>query len=449
MVDKKKNKNIRMVAGMRKAQKAITREPKKLEGVSESNQKQYGDDSKIQFVLQDNIAKTCIHILTSLVNQNMKVTSKNKKIADAINLFNRNAKIKHKIDSIVFNQVVYGYTTYQYSIVNTKVKVFDTSTYTLVYDTILDEFLGIHQKTTYEDPNELKKGQRMQKDYEMFLDKDLKRLVLVNGMGRGIGESLVLPAYPYVYAKKELIDSLYDLVKRLGLLTVITLDFPGDLGDDDVDEFLTEVKDMIREATANDIWLFPTGTNVEGVRGSGESKVIESVKVMIEFLDEEIRKCFFIPDTFLSSLSANRATAKEQRYLISSMVDHIRDLIEQSLIDMYDMLLRVYGFLKEDEVPDYEFSWGNINLPEPETLVAFMIQLADRLGMDIDELRAYVNLGVHDGEIDNPYSLAQEQSNSQDIYSLMGYNQNSTKNMSQAQREKGNNSINKVGGVNK
>lgn len=417
------SRNINIVQGLKK------RQPKskvKLEGVSESDKKVLGDNEKIQVVLQDSIAKTCIHILTSLVNQNMKVTSKNKKIEDVINLYNRNAKAKRKI-----------YTTLQYSIVNNKIKVFDTSTYKLVYDTILDEFLGIFQDTTYKDPAQMKLGIEMEKQYRNFLDKDLKNLVLVPGVGRGLGESLLLPAYPYVVAKNELLNNLSDLVKRLGLLTVITLDFPGDIGDSEIDDFLAEVQEMIEEASPNTIWVFPSGTDVEGVKGSGESKIIESVKVMIELLDEEIRKCLFVPDTFLTSLSANRATAKEQRYLIASMVAHIRDLIEEALIDVYDEILRVNGLLKEGEIPDYKFTWGNINLPEPETLFNFLIQLADRNGIKIDdEVRSYINLGSPTETIENPYSLAsfgtESQSNQgQDIYSKMGYNTKSNQSNTQ------------------
>jgi hypothetical protein len=269
------------------------------------------------------------------------------------------------------------------------------------------------------------------KQFRGFLDKDIKKLVLIPGIGRAIGESLLLPAYPYVKAKHELIESLYDLVKRLGLLTVINLDFPGDIGDEDVDEFLEEIQDMIEQASPNSIWVFPTGTNVEGVKGSGESKIIESVKVMIELLDEEIRKCLFVPDTFLTSLSANRATAKEQRYLISSMVTHIRDLIEEALIDMFDEILRVNGLLKKRGIPDYKFSWGNINLPDPEQLVVALQNLADRNGMDTDtELRAYFNLGTPDKKIDNQYSLVSQgqfggnQGDGNNIYSMMGYKSN-------------------------
>lgn len=388
---------------------------KKMGGVSEEDEKLYGDNQKIDYVLKDNIAKTCLHILTSLVNQDMKVTSSNKKIENLITLFNRKAKITRKIDSVVFNQVSYGYSTIQFSIVLNKIKAFDTTSYKLVYDTIADEFHGIYQDTTYLDPTQLKQGYEVRIPFRGYLDAKNDNLVLIPGIGRALGESLLLPAYPYVKAKAELVDSLYDLVRRLGLLTVINIDFPGDIGDSETEQFLDSVQNMVEEASQNAVWLFPTDTTVQGVKGSGESKVIESVKVMIELLDEEIRKCLFVPDTFLTSLSANRATAKEQRYLIFSMVAHIRKLIEESLIDMYDTLLSTKGLLPKNKVPDYKFSWGNINLPEPEVLVDFLIKLAQMNGIRIeDELRSYLNLGTPKKPINN---------NAQpNIYQQMGYN---------------------------
>jgi uncharacterized membrane protein len=96
-----KSRQSKIINGFKKANTNFNKTD--LQGVSESDHKKWGDDQKIKFVLQDSIAKTCVHILTSLVNQNMKVTSKTKKIEDLLNLYLRDVKFKRKMDSIVQN----------------------------------------------------------------------------------------------------------------------------------------------------------------------------------------------------------------------------------------------------------------------------------------------------------------------------------------------------------
>ncbi len=352
-------------------------------------------NQKITEILEDNIANTCMLILTGLVNQHLKVTSPNPNIVKAINDFNRNAKMIRKMDSIVLNQLSYGHSVIFYDVTKPKVMVYDTSTFDLVHDPTKDEFLGIYQKMEYYDPIALKQGRKEKKTYESFIPN--RNLALIPGIGKGHGESVIQNAYPFVVAKKQLVETLPDLVKRLGLLTKIGVDLPGDIGESDVEEYIDKIEEMIKQSLPNSFWIIPKETEVEGVRGSGEAKVIESVKLIIDLFDEEIRKCTFVPDTFLTSLSANRATAKEQRYLISSMVDHIRDLIEESLADMYDSVLLWNGIADFD----YEFTWGNINLPEPEILATFLIDSYDRDIMDMDEVRAFLNLGQPEEEIAN------------------------------------------------
>lgn len=345
-----------------------------------------GAKSEIDEVLEDNIAKTCLHILVSLVNQNMRVTSKNKKAEKAFKEFNKKVKIKRKMDSIVFNQLGWGNSVFFYDVTTPKLMVYDTRTYDVVHDVLKDEFKGIYQRVTYTPLSSQKEGMSASQYEEFYIPEE--NLILVPGIGKAQGESLLKQAYPYVKAKTELVNSLYDLVTRLGLLTVVGVDLPGDIADDDVEEYLDEIESLVIGAKANSTWILPKDCTVEGVKGSGEARIIESVKVHIEMLDEEIRKCLFVPDTFLTSLSANRATAKEQRYLIASMVSHIRDLVEESLTDLYDRILE-----HEEIDAEYEFSWGNINLPEPEKLFDFIIQLLTMDGITLDEVRSYINLG--------------------------------------------------------
>jgi hypothetical protein len=71
------------------------------------------------------------------------------------------------------------------------------------------------------------------------------------------------------------------------------------------------------------------------------------------------------------------------------MVQHIRDLIEESLRPMYDKVLFREGLSKQE----YTFSWGNINMPEPEALFTFIQAFLDQDGITIDEVRAFLNLG--------------------------------------------------------
>jgi len=393
---------------------------KGMQGIFETNeQDSFETPAQIDLVLTDSIAMTCLHILVSLVNQNMRVKSKNKQVQKVVKQFNRQIKIKKKMDSIAFNQLGRGYSVFFYDVVNPRLMVYDTKSIKyLIKNPKTDYFEGIWQQTTYIDPNELKKGFRKSELVEQYIDQE--NLILVPGIGRADGESLLIPAYPYVKAKKELVDSLYDLVRRLGLLLVVGVDLPGDVSDDDTDEYLDEIQAIVEAAKANSTWILPKETDVTGVTGSGEARVIESVKVLIEFLDEEIRKCLFIPDTFLSSLSANRATAKEQRYLIASMVAHIRDLIEESLYDVYDKLLTHHGLPLE-----YEFTWGNINLPEPEALFTFIRDLLDRDGITYDEVRGFINLGILPNELVRKIKKREKmalQGGGQNIYQQMGYN---------------------------
>ena len=389
-----------------------------MQGIFEVNDTDYWEDTAdIDTVIDDNIALTCLQILVSLVNQNMTITSKDKKVQNTIDQFNRKIKIRKKMDSIVFNQLGRGYSVFFYDVTNPKLMVYDTSTIKyLVKDTRVDEFLGIYQVASFADPEQQKKGITTTELKEKFIPVD-DNLILVPGIGKGDGQSLLLSAYPFVKAKQELVNSLYDLVKRLGLLMVIGVDLPGDVSDDDTGEYLDEIEALVQQAKANSTWILPKETEVKGVTGSGEARVIESVKTLIEMLDEEIRKCLFIPDTFLSSLSANRATAKEQRYLIASMVDHIRDLIEEALYDMYDKLLSYHGLPLK-----YEFTWGNINLPEPEALFAFLSTLLEFDGITTDEVRGFINMGLTPKEL----KKLQKQKNKmvgQNIYQQMGYNQ--------------------------
>lgn len=362
----------------------------KMNGVFEETKTDYwSGKANISDVLEDNIAKTCLHIIVSLVNQNMRVTSSKKKAEKVFKQFNKDVKIKRKMDSLVFNQLAWGNSVFYFDVTDNpkpKLMVYDTSTYELVIDPTKDEFQGIYQKTSYRDPEALKEGRSGMKQIDKFIPSE--NLIIVPGIGKGYGESVVTPAYPFVKAKKELVNSLYDLVKRLGLLTVVGVDLPGDVSTDDLEDYLDDISDLVETASANSIWILPKETTVEGVRSSGEARIIESVKSLIDLLDEEIRKCLFIPDTFLSSLSANRATAKEQRYLIASMVSHIRDLVEESLTEMYDALLKHHGIKAE-----YKFTWGNINLPEPEKLFDFILQLLLSDVMTEDEIRSYINLG--------------------------------------------------------
>jgi hypothetical protein len=392
---------------------------KGMQGIFEVNDTDYWEDTAdIDTVIDDNIALTCLQILVSLVNQNMKITSKDKKVQKTVDQFNRKIKIRKKMDSIVFNQLGRGYSVFFYDVTNPKLMVYDTSTIKyLVKDTRVDEFLGIYQVASFADPEQQKKGITTTELVEQFIPAD-DNLILVPGIGKGDGQSLLLTAYPFVKAKQELVNSLYDLVKRLGLLMVIGVDLPGDVSDDDTGEYLDEIEALVQQAKANSTWILPKETEVKGVTGSGEARVIESVKTLIEMLDEEIRKCLFIPDTFLSSLSANRATAKEQRYLIASMVDHIRDLIEEALYDVYDQLLLYHGLPLK-----YEFTWGNINLPEPEALFTFLSTLLEFDGITTDEVRGFINMGLTPKEL----KRLQKQKNKmvgQNIYQQMGYNQN-------------------------
>lgn len=396
---------------------------KGMQGIFESNENDsWETPANIDMVLTDSIAMTCLHILVSLVNQNMRVKSKNKKVQSVVKQFNRKIKIKKKMDSIAFNQLGRGYSVFFYDVVNPRLMVYDTKSIKyLIKDPETDTFEGIYQSTTYIDPNELKKGFRKAEIKEKYIPPE--NLILVPGIGKADGESLLIPAYPYVKAKKELVDSLYDLVRRLGLLLVVGVDLPGDVSDDDTEEYLEEIQGIVEAAKANSTWILPKETEVTGVTGSGEARVIESVKTLIEFLDEEIRKCLFVPDTFLSSLSANRATAKEQRYLISSMVAHIRDLIEESLYEVYDDLLLHHGLPLE-----YEFTWGNINLPDPEGLFVFIRDMFDRDVMTPDEVRGFVNLGILPSELARKIKRREKQAfqnNSQfsgsNIYKEMGY----------------------------
>jgi hypothetical protein len=395
-----------------------------MQGIFESNENDsWETPANIDMVLTDSIAMTCLHILVSLVNQNMRVKSKNKKVQSVVKQFNRKIKIKKKMDSIAFNQLGRGYSVFFYDVVNPRLMVYDTKSIKyLIKDPETDTFEGIYQSTTYVDPNELKKGFRRAEIKEKYIPPE--NLILVPGIGKADGESLLIPAYPYVKAKKELVDSLYDLVRRLGLLLVVGVDLPGDVSDDDTEEYLEEIQGIVEAAKANSTWILPKETDVTGVTGSGEARVIESVKTLIEFLDEEIRKCLFVPDTFLSSLSANRATAKEQRYLISSMVAHIRDLIEESLYEVYDDLLLHHGLPLE-----YEFTWGNINLPDPEELFVFIRDMFDRDVMTPDEVRGFVNLGILPPELARKikkrerqeYQFRNNQYSGSNIYQQMGY----------------------------
>jgi len=392
---------------------------KGMQGIFEVNDTDYWEDTAdIDTVIDDNIALTCLQILVSLVNQNMKITSKDKKVQKTVDQFNRKIKIRKKMDSIVFNQLGRGYSVFFYDVTNPKLMVYDTSTIKyLVKDTRVDEFLGIYQVASFADPEQQKKGITTAELVEQFIPAD-DNLILVPGIGKGDGQSLLLTAYPFVKAKQEFVNSLYDLVQRLGLLMVIGVDLPGDVSDDDTGEYLDEIEALVQQAKANSTWILPKETEVKGVTGSGEARVIESVKTLIEMLDEEIRKCLFIPDTFLSSLSANRATAKEQRYLIASMVDHIRDLIEEALYDVYDQLLLYHGLPLK-----YEFTWGNINLPEPEALFTFLSTLLEFDGITTDEVRGFINMGLTPKEL----KRLQKQKNKmvgQNIYQQMGYNQN-------------------------
>jgi len=394
----------------------------KVNGVFEDTKTdKWGDQADINKIITDNIAKTCLHIIVSLVNQNMRITSKNRKAEKIFKQFNKDVKIKRKMDSLVFNQLGWGNSVFYFDVTDNpkpKMMVYDASTYELVTDPSIDEFLGIYQKTTFNDPDAQKEGRFEAKIVDKYIEDD--NLVLVPGIGKGYGESILLPSYQFVKAKSELVESLYDLVRRLGLLTVVGVDLPGDLSDDDLEEYLDEVETLVQSASANSTWILPKECTVEGVRSSGEARIIESVKSLIDLLDEEIRKCVFIPDTFLSSLSANRATAKEQRYLIASMVAHIRDLIEESLIEMYDALLLHNGLVDID----YEFSWGNINLPEPETLFTFITDMVDRNVMSEDEARGYVNLGSLPYKLKKKRKLMSQMYTQGDIYSRMGVNTN-------------------------
>lgn len=320
----------------------------------------------------------------------MKINTKNSKVDKVIKKFNKKVKIKRKMDSIVLNQLSKGTGIFYFDVTEPKLKVYDNDTVTIIHDPIADEFEGLWQRVEYIDPEQMKQGVTRIILKEGYIKPD--DLILVSGIGKGYGESLLLEAYPYVKAKRELVNSLYELVKRLGLLTVVGVDLPGDISDDAVDGYLDEIAEMVEKAAANTTWILPKDCTVEGVRSSGEARIIESVKTVIDMLDEEIRKCIFVPDTFLTSLSANRATAKEQRYLIASMVQHIRDLIEEALIDMYDALLKHEGMADQE----YTFSWGNINMPEPEALFTFLAtayQNGDGTLITEDEIRSYMNLG--------------------------------------------------------
>ncbi len=356
-------------------------------GIGETHLPHIDDKIKIEEVFKDNIAKTCILILSSLTNNDMKVISQNPEIDKTFEKFNTKVKMFNKMDSIVINQLCYGNSVIFYDVAIPKIMVYDSSTFDIVYDPRIDEFQGIYQKIDYYDPEELKRGIKIEKQFEKFIKN--KSLILIPGIGKGHGESLILPAYRYVNVKNELIENLPDLVKRLGLLTIIGVDLPGDIGESDVDEYLSDIETLVNNSLPNSFWVLPKETRVDGVRGSGEARVIESVKTIVDLLDEEIRKCTFVPDTFLSSLSANRATAKEQRYLISSMVNHIRGLIEESLVEMYDNVLIYNGFVDFD----YEFTWGNINLPEPEALFDFIMDSKDRDILTVDEVRTFLNMG--------------------------------------------------------
>ncbi|MCE7700072.1 MAG: phage portal protein [Methanobacterium paludis] len=390
-----------------------------LQGVFEvSDSDSWDKKSDVEAVLDDNIAKTCLHILVSLVNQNLTVSSKKAQITKAFKKFMRSAKFKKQMDSIVFNQIGYGYAVLYFDVTKDKVMVYDSSTLDLVIDTKIDEFLGVYQRAQWCDPEQQKKGMQTSEMVEGFIDVNLG-LLLVPGIGKGSGESLLVPAYPYVKAKHELVDSLYELVQRLGLLTVIGVDLPGEVGSEDLDEYLTEVEQMVLNSASNTTWILPKETEVQGVRGSGEARIIESVKTLIDMLDEEIRKCLFVPDTFMTSLSANRATAKEQRYLISSMVDHIRDLIEEALYPLFDSILKYEGLSG-----DYEFTWGNINLPEPEILATFLQNLLFNNTISDDEIRGWLNMGQLPKELKTLKKEQRDQQKQQNIYQMMGYGQN-------------------------
>jgi hypothetical protein len=361
-----------------------------LQGVFETTENDmYFDKVEVSEVMEESIARTCLNILVSLVNQDMQITSKNAKLEKAIVKFNRKAQIKRKMDSIVFNQLGYGTGLIFYDVTIPKIKIYDNETIEIIHNPLADEFEGLWQEAQYLDPEELKKGFRHLKWVREYIKPD--NLLVIPGIGRGYGESLLRPAIPYVAAKRELVSSLYDLVRRLGLLTVIGVELPGDISDDSVDEYLKQIEDMIHKAAANTTWILPKETVVEGVRGSGEARIIESVKTIIELLDEEIRKCVFVPDTFLTSLSANRATAKEQRYMIASMIQHVRDLIEEALRTLYDQVLIYEGF--NPDIDEYDFSWGNINMPEPEALFTFLTSAIDQKIVEPDEVRAFLNLG--------------------------------------------------------
>ena len=131
---------------------------KGMQGIFESNENDsWETPANIDVVLTDSIAMTCLHILVSLVNQNMRVKSKNKKVQSVVKQFNRKIKIKKKMDSIAFNQLGRGYSVFFYDVVNPRLMVYDNKSIKyLIKDPETDTFEGIYQSTTYIDPNELK-----------------------------------------------------------------------------------------------------------------------------------------------------------------------------------------------------------------------------------------------------------------------------------------------------
>jgi hypothetical protein len=66
-------------------------------------------------------------------------------------------------------------------------------------------------------------------------------------------------------------------------------------------------------------------------------------------------------------------------------------LIEEALRTLYDQVLIYEGF--NPDIDEYDFSWGNINMPEPEALFTFLTSAIDQKIVEPDEVRAFLNLG--------------------------------------------------------
>lgn len=363
----------------------IIKHIKKFMGVGELHKEEIGDKDKIDLIIKDSTIQTCVNYLVSLINQDMKITGTPEIITILTKLNNEHINIVSTLDSIIYNIIVYGYSAIYFDPVNKKMSVYDSETIDIVHDPQNDVMEGLYQDISYVDPESLKKGFKSTKYYRSFIKPD--NIYIFKGIGRGYGESVILPAYEYVKAKTELVTSLPDLVKRLGLLTVISIDVPADLSSSDLQNYLQELGDVVSEQKANTTWILPSNTRVDGVKGSGESKIVQSVNEILFSLSEEIRKIVFIPDTFLTSVNSNRATAKEQRFITSILVEHYRNLIVETLKKLYDI------YLKYERVDgEYDIVFKTVNVPEPETFYTVLNQLYELGVVDANELRSFYHL---------------------------------------------------------